>query len=65
MEIECEECGGTDWTLTHLEVGASLAKAVFSALRCKKCGMAYMVAEEGKNVSADRIKEQLRKLSRK
>jgi hypothetical protein len=65
MEIECEECGGTEWTLTHLELKVLWQKSVISALRCKKCGMAYMLADEGKNVSADKVKDMLRKLSQK
>jgi uncharacterized Zn finger protein len=65
VDIECEECGGTDWTLVHLELKVLWQKGVISALRCKKCGMAYMLADEGKNVSADKIKDMLRKAGHK
>ena len=55
MEIECENCGGTDWVLSIHEMRAMRRTMAYSALKCKGCGMTYPQQELGKNVKKETI----------
>ena len=55
MEIECENCGGTNWVLSIYEMRAMRRTMAYSALKCKGCGMTYPLQELGKNVKKETI----------
>ncbi len=55
MEIECENCGGTDWVLTIYEMRVMGRSVTYSALKCKGCGMTYPLQELGKNVKKETV----------
>ncbi|MHA1588414.1 MAG: hypothetical protein ACTSV9_06540 [Candidatus Thorarchaeota archaeon] len=60
MEIECENCGETDWVLTIHEMRVMRRSILYSALKCKGCGMAYPLQELGKNVKKESVVSMLR-----
>ncbi len=55
MKIECENCGGTDWVLSIYEMRAIRRTMVYSALKCKGCGINYPLQELGKNVKKETV----------
>jgi len=55
MEIECENCGGTDWVLTIYEMGVMGRVVMYSALKCKGCGMTFPLQELAKNVKKETV----------
>lgn len=59
MEIECKECNESQFELTIHELGVMGQKIVYSALKCKGCGMVYPLAELGRNVSKASIASML------
>lgn len=59
MSIECEECGSERVILTIHEIRMGRGQVVYSAMKCKNCGMVYPLQElakgMGMGVSKDRI----------
>ena len=61
MEIACESCGNSKWTMKIYEMRVMGQTVVYTALKCNECGMNYPLQELGKNMSKESIAHVLKK----
>ena len=61
MEIACESCGNSKWTMKLFEMRLKGQNIVYTALKCNECGINYPLQKLGKNMSKKSIANVLKK----
>jgi uncharacterized Zn finger protein len=64
MKIKCEECESEDWKIVIHSVTGRGLNAIYSALKCTKCGMVYplekLVVLPQPGITTESVKDYLR-----
>jgi uncharacterized Zn finger protein len=59
MNVSCESCDGEDWQMVIHEIRVPGGGVIYSAIKCKSCGMVYPLQEvakgRGMQVSKDSV----------
>ncbi len=63
MEITCEDCGNSNWTIALREIRISRITSVVTVLECKDCGMIYPLHRVGTNTSKEKMEKLLKSLA--